>query len=77
MTNAGFEMYIDTDEVARRLGVKPSWVHDKVRTNALPSYKLDGLRRFKWSEIESRVQQLRRQQDAEWTDIQRRRHANQ
>lgn len=44
---------IDAAEVARRLGVAPSWVASAARANRIPHHRLGRYVRFKWTEIEA------------------------
>lgn len=62
------EPFITAVDVAAILAVKPDWVYDQAklweRTNrmrGLPSYKIGGNRRFRWTEIEAALMTAREQ----------------
>ncbi len=45
------EPFIDVSELARRLSVRVTWVHDQVQTRRLPAYRVGRQLRFKWEEV--------------------------
>jgi excisionase family DNA binding protein len=53
------EPMVDVKAVATMLGLKPYNVYDKAERGVLPAYKLEGLWRFRVSEIEAWLQKRR------------------
>jgi len=49
------EAFVTADEVAQVLNVRENWVYDQASKGYMPSYKIKGIRRFRWSEIEAWV----------------------
>jgi excisionase family DNA binding protein len=49
------EGFITATDVAQVLNVHENWVYDQASRGDLPSYKIKGLRRFRWSEVEAWV----------------------
>jgi excisionase family DNA binding protein len=47
------EPFITAREVAAKLCVHQNFVYDQAASGRMPSYKISGLRRFRWSEIET------------------------
>lgn len=55
MPGTQWEPYITLDEVAKRLGYSPRWVHDRIRYDGLPTHQHSkgAQHRFRWSEVET------------------------
>lgn len=49
------EPFVDVETAARFLGVKVSYLYEKARLGRIPSYKFEGFRRFRLSELETWV----------------------
>ena len=49
------EPFVDILAAATYLNVKISWVYEQVRLDRMPSYKVGHRRRFRLSELETRV----------------------
>ena len=49
------EAFVTASDVAQVLNVHENWVYDQASRGDLPSYKVKGLRRFRWSEVEAWV----------------------
>lgn len=49
------EGFVTASDVAQVLNVHENWVYDQASRGGMPSYKLKGLRRFRWSEVEAWV----------------------
>jgi excisionase family DNA binding protein len=47
------ELFIDAEEVARRIGLSRSWVYDAADRKLIPSYRFGNRRRFLISEVEA------------------------
>jgi len=47
------ERYVDIREAAEFLGVRVSWLYDKVRLGKVPSHKVGVFRRFLLSELDA------------------------
>lgn len=47
------EGFVGIDEAAQFLGVKRSWLYEKVRLGRVPSHKVGAFRRFKLSELDA------------------------
>ncbi len=44
---------LSADEVATRLGLKPSWVAQAARDNRIPHVRLGKYVRFRWTDVEA------------------------
>ncbi len=47
------EPFVDVEAAAAFLGVKVSYLYEKVRLGKVPSYKVGAFRRFKLSELDA------------------------
>lgn len=60
------ESFVTATQVAEVLGVTPDWVYEQAKLwertaglRGLPSYKIGGNRRFRWTEIEAALLKAR------------------
>jgi excisionase family DNA binding protein len=53
------EGFVGIREAAQFLGVKTSWLYERVRLGKVPSYKVGAFRRFKISELDAWAQTTR------------------
>jgi excisionase family DNA binding protein len=53
------ERFLTARELAELLNVSENYIYDLAAKGILPSYKIRGNRRFRWSEIEQWLDQLR------------------
>lgn len=51
------EAFIDKAEVGRRTGMRPRTIDEWMKRGVLPYYKIGRSVRFKWSEVEARLQE--------------------
>lgn len=51
------ENFVGVEDAARFLGVKVSYLYEKVRLRLIPSYKIGAFRRFRLSELEAWVKE--------------------
>lgn len=58
---ASDEALVDSDTLSRSLGVPVSWIDQKAREGVIPSFEFGRWRRFKRSEVEAAVRNLRRE----------------
>jgi excisionase family DNA binding protein len=57
-TAQGPEPLMTASQVAGRLGVPSSWVYEKAALGIVPSIKVGVYRRFRWSQIESWIEEV-------------------
>src|SRR5262249_4520784 len=53
------EPMLDAETLAKQLDIPPSWLERNALTGEIPSYQFGRWRRFKRSEVEATVRQLR------------------
>jgi excisionase family DNA binding protein len=46
------ECLLDVKEICKRLQVKPSWIYEKTRQDAIPHVRVGTYIRFRWPDVE-------------------------
>lgn len=57
--NDAAERLLNAKELAERLGVHPNYVYGLATSGQVPSYRIGGNRRFRWSEVLTWIQNQR------------------
>lgn len=57
-TTSAPESLMTASQVAERLGVPTSWVYEKSALGIIPSIKVGVYRRFRWSQIETWIEEV-------------------
>lgn len=58
------EQLLTAADLAAALGVHPNYIYNLAAAGDLPSYRIGGNRRFRWSEIEAWLEQRRADQQS-------------
>ena len=58
------ERFVAIQEAAEFLGVRVSWIYERVRLNRMPSHKVGHFRRFKLSELDDWARGSQSERDA-------------